>query len=147
MCVDGDEFIYNRDIVSALENARAAGKRVLKTTGYTMMSRTLPKGNGQIYEECTRGLRAKGYDKEIVFDPNLDITFSDGRHSISVAEGLRPIKAKLVLLHYRYLSRDYLIERTKNIFARMDMSDEIKAYRLKRGLEMFDKNINNLEKV
>lgn len=147
MCVDADEFIYNKDMRGALQKAQQQSRRTLKTTGYTMMSETLPTTDGQIYEQCPYGLRARGYDKEVVFNPELDIKFSDGRHSITVSNDLRPVKAKLALLHYRYLSRDYLIERTKNIFARMDMSDEIKSYRLKRGLATYDKNINNLEKV
>ena len=147
ICVDADELIYNPDILGALEKARAEGKRALKTTGYTMMAKTLPSGSGQIYDECRQGLRARGYDKEVVFDPSLDVKFSDGRHSITVGGGIKPTKAKLALLHFRYLSRDYLVERTKTIFARMDMSDEIKAYRLKRGLATYDNNINNLERV
>lgn len=147
MCVDADELIYNKDIIGALTNARQQGRRVLKTTGYTMMSEKLPSTSGQIYEESPYGLRARGYDKEIVFDPELDVKLSDGRHSIEVANGQKPVKAKLALLHYRYLSRDYLIERTKNIFARMDMSDDIKNYRLKRALATYDNNIKNLEKV
>src|SRR5438552_12457573 len=52
MCVDADEFIYHMEILELLKRQREKGRRVLRTTGYSMVSQEFPTTNGQIYEQC-----------------------------------------------------------------------------------------------
>jgi hypothetical protein len=103
-----------------------------------MISRNLPQTDGQIYDQCGEGLRIRSYDKPVVFDPSLDITFGDGRHNIEPIPGIRPQKGKLTLLHYRYLSKEYFLTRSNNQFSRMDVTEEYKNYRIKRGLAYYN---------
>lgn len=151
MCVDADEIIYNEDIIGVLQEQRKRGVRVIKSTGYQMVSKTMPKTDGQIYDECKTGARSRGFDKTVVFDPALDILFGHGRHSIKLPDGIQAASAKLLLLHYRYLSRGFVIERNKLSYPRhFEMTDEIKDYRMKRALDWYDKVIKDpskLEKV
>ncbi len=147
MCVDADEFIYNPDILKELAMQKKRRRKVLKTTAYTMMSETLPTTSGQIYEELNQGLRSRGFDKEIIFDPEFDIVFGDGRHKAKLPQGMHATKAKMTLLHYRYLSREYFIERSKKAFARMRMDARMQQYRINRGLKLFDSLKIELKKV
>lgn len=151
MCVDADEIIYNKDIIGVLQEQRRRGVRVIKSTGYQMVSKTMPKNNGQIYDECKTGARSRGYDKPVIVDPALDVMFGIGRHTVQLPEGIQTAWAKLLLLHYRYLSRDFLIERNRVSFPRnLEMTDEMSVYRMKRALDWYDKVIKDpsqLEKV
>ena len=147
MCVDGDEFIYNENIVNVLQRARKHGIRAIKSTGYTMVSEAFPTTKGQIYEECCMGSRCRGYDKPVIFDPELCVYFGDGRHTITLPEGVNCVKAKLLLLHYRYLSKNFFLNRSKESFARVEMSDKIKDYRIRRGLKWYDNSLDKLIKV
>ena len=139
MCVDADELIYNADILGVLKQQRQRGVQVLKTTGYQMVAETPPTTIGQIYEECKVGGRSRGFDKPVVFDPELNITFGNGRHSVQVPEGIHVGRARLLLLHYKYLSRDFYINRSNIVYPRTSgMTDEIIGYRLKRALKWYD---------
>jgi len=104
MCVDGDEFIYHKNLVAVLKKQKRRGAKVIKPTGYTMYSETFPTTKGQIYEECFMGLRTRSFDKPQIFDPSIDIKFSGGRHKVLLPEGIDRTRARVLLLHYRYLS-------------------------------------------
>ena len=142
MCVDADELIYNRDIVGVLSEQHRRGIKALKCTGYIMVSEKLPTTKGQIYDECKIGTRSRGYDKPIVFSPEIDIKFGIGRHTAQLPPGIQAHKAKLTLLHYRYLSRDYIIERNAKSFPRwFGMDDKQKQYRTNGALKWYDNAI------
>ena len=111
ICVDADEFIYHEDIVEVLEAQRKAGRKVIKATGYNMYAEVFPTTTGQIYEECYMGQRTTLYDKKIIFDPALDVKLEMGRHHTTLPEGIDYYRAKILLLHYRYLSKDFILER------------------------------------
>lgn len=123
-CVDADEFIYGE-----LPETRGV---VLKTTGYTMI------GDTGHPNDC-RKIRTPSYDKPVVFDPSLDIKFGDGRHSVN----LPAQDSNLELWHYKYLSRDYYKKRAEETYPRI-MDKEQMDYRIKRGLNYYDRHIGNL---
>ncbi len=114
MAVDGDEFVYNKDLVAVLKEQQRLGRRVIKTTGYMMYSEAFPTTKGQIYKECYLGARSRLYDKKIVFDPLIDLKFMGGRHETILPVGVGCFRAKILLLHYRYLSLDSSIKRLYN---------------------------------
>lgn len=148
ICVDGDEFIYNKDIVKTLEKQRKRGTKVIKTTGYAMISKKLPKTKGQIYEELPFGIREQRWDKPCVFDPEVDIVFGSGRHFIKSPKDIRPQDGELSLLHYRYLSREYFLNRSTNLLAKLDISDRLKTHLLNGGLKFYDESLKkDLQKV
>lgn len=109
--VDGDEFVYHKNILKVLEEQKNVGRKLLKMTGYAMVSEKFPTTFGQIYEECNRGTRSRRYDKIIVFNPDIGIVFTDGRHSLPFSGSVRAYRCGLVLLHYKYLSREFIMKR------------------------------------
>lgn len=148
ICADSDEFIYHKDILEVLKKQRENGVRIIKSAGYMMVSEILPSGDGQIYEENNLGVRFKGYDKPVIFDPTLDIKFGDGRHTIKNLDNVSIERAKILLLHYRYLSREYFIKRSTHLYERANMDKRTKDYRMKRGLAWYNNALKmKLEKV
>lgn len=141
MCVDGDEFIYNPDIIANLKKQQDNGLRIIKTTGYAMISKKLPKTKGQIYKELPYGLRERRWDKPCVFDPKLDIVFGSGRHSIKSPAEVPSQSGKLSMLHYRYLSREYFRKRSYNLISKLNISDELKTHLITGGLKFYDQAI------
>lgn len=127
MCVDGDEFISHPDMRTYL----AGQSGILKTKGYMMIGKT-----GKL-EDC-KPIRMKTFDKPVVFQPSLGIVyFGDGRHSVNF-----PAKeSELELLHYKYSSREYYLERNKLSYPRI-MNAKDTEYRLKRGLDYYDRHIS-----
>jgi hypothetical protein len=118
--VDADEFLYHPHLGRRLAELREAGVTRPVVQGYQMVADAPPSGNGQIYDEITRGLPAAEYSKTCVFDPALDVAWTPGKHHATVTgadvrgDGADPLK----LLHYRYLGRDWLVARNARNYAR-----------------------------
>jgi hypothetical protein len=124
ICVDGDELIHGLETL----DSEPTGV-VLKTTGYMMIGET-----GKL-EDCKK-IRTKSFDKPVVFDPTLDVRFGDGRHTVNL-----PTKdSQLELWHYKYPSKEHYLERNEIAYSRI-MSDKDKAYRIKKGLDWFEKHV------
>lgn len=116
MCVDSDEFLYCENYDQALASAKVNGYGLLKTTGFEMVSRVFPTTSGQIYDEVKTGVRCDKYAKKVIFNPDLDVTFAYGRHRTFSAPDVIRKHVGFKLLHYRYLSEDYIHSRqAKNI--------------------------------
>jgi hypothetical protein len=120
---DCDEFIHG------LETLEYEPPGVLKTRGYMMIGKT-----GRL-EDCKK-VRMPSFDKPVVFDPNLDVKFGDGRHTVN----LPTRDSELELWHYKYPSREYYLERNSLAYDRIMPPDQ-KEYRLKRGLRYYDNHI------
>jgi glycosyltransferase involved in cell wall biosynthesis len=107
--VDMDEFVYHENIVGVLESTWAT---VIEPPMFNMISEKLPKGAGQIYDEVKFGL--PGGAKRNMFRPGeiREINYEPGCHgatpegNIIFEEG-----TKIKTLHFRYLSKQYLIDR------------------------------------
>lgn len=148
MCVDGDEFIHHPKMMENLQLQRQRGIQVIRTTGYAMISRRLPKSKKQIYEELPWGLRERRWDKPCVFDPKLDIVFGSGQHYLKAPTDIQPRRGKLSMLHYRYLSRRYFLNRSRNLVAKLKIRDKLKTWLIRGGLKFYDTAVkSNLEKV
>jgi len=111
MCVDGDEFIYNRYLIKVLQEHKKRGTKAIKTCGYTMYSEKFPTTKGQIYDECKFGARTRLFDKTVVFNPAINVKFGRGRHETILPKGVAWVRAKVLLLHYRYLSLESALKR------------------------------------
>jgi glycosyltransferase involved in cell wall biosynthesis len=148
MIADSDEFIYHPKIKSILNKHKETRNKVLKTSGYMMVSEKKPSGDGQIYDESKMGVRFRGYDKPVVFNPSIDVKLGHGRHSIVLPEGIGASRVGLMLLHYRYLSKEYFIKRSEHLYERCEyMDNKTKKYRMNRGLAWYNKGLKEAIKV
>lgn len=139
MVVDGDEFIYNKNLVAILEGQLKWGSKVIKTAGYNIYSETFPTTKGQIYEECNKGLRTHLFDKAVIFNPSINVNFSGGRHETFLPKGINQIRARILLLHFRYLSIVFSIKRLINSTSRF--SDKKLLMHLRVALDRYEYGI------
>jgi dTDP-4-dehydrorhamnose 3,5-epimerase-like enzyme len=128
--VNIDEFVYHDDPREALRRARADGLTVLDTRGWEMVSDRFPT-HGPLWKTVPRGVHSMAMSKVAIFDPNAvqEINYGPGRHRASpTGRVVRTAQPRFDLLHYKYLAADYLVERYRELGARMRSGD------IQRGL-------------
>ena len=143
--VDADELIYDKDDIKLiLEEQKKKGSKVLKSSGYMMVSKELPDTEGQIYDQCKKGMRIRSYDKTVIFNPELDVTFTKGRHFIELPEGVVATRTSILLLHYRYLSKDYFVSKSKHLYSRKgELTESLKKKLMKKGLNWYEDTLQS----
>lgn len=132
VCVDTDEFIEGLDELPDKKGL------IFKTTGYMMIGEDIDR-----FSPDTQGfIRMESFDKPVVFDPSIDIKFGDGRHSCNLptTNPDKLIKHGLNLLHYKYPSREYYLQRSLDRYPRI-MDAPTMAKLIKKGLKWYDEHI------
>jgi hypothetical protein len=129
--VDFDEFLWHPDLGRFLDHATAEGHSVLRPVGFEMMSDTFPDASGRpLTAQVRRGFRHFQYCKPCLFRPDrvASMRFASGAHSANPvdADG-QPVPitdvSDLKLLHYRRLSFDHYLSRSRAQLARLDPSE------------------------
>ena len=143
ICVDGDEFVYHKNILEILKEQQRRGRNLLKTTGYTMFSDKFPVTNGQIYEECNKGIRTQQCDKAVILNPEIDLKFQQGRHKPPI--GIKFFRCGIMLLHYRCLSKEFILKRWK--CSKRSYSDEKYKRKIQINLDRYEKQRKYLTKI
>lgn len=156
-CVAADEFIYHPELMSKLAHYSASGVMKIQLTGYTMVANQLPTTQGQIYDEIKHGHRDLWSTKTVLFNPEHEMHWLPGLHKeLSDPKPARHTGIKL--LHYRYLSSDYYLERTKRNYQRWQEAgievefDPDRTHNLPDGsrgnpYQWYVDNVDKLEKV
>lgn len=124
--VDVDEFIYHPNLLAFLETTKKEKVTILVPQGYTMISESLPKGNGQIYEEVDHGISDDSYSKAAIFDPDNieEMNYSPGCHCINpVGNVVIMSDPELKLLHFTYLSLEWHLAKYRTRAARLSQSN------------------------
>lgn len=134
ICVDCDELVYDKNILRYLESAKSRGIQAIQNTSYFMVSTELPETDKQIYDVCKEGVRSPRYDKTTVYSPEIDFKYGPGRHTYT-APGIK-VERGLLMLHYRYLSYSYFVDRMTKNFSRMPNKEDFK-YRMDRGFKWY----------
>jgi len=111
MTVDADEFMYNKSMTRTLKEQKKLDTKAIQATAYTMFSKKFPVTKGQIYKECFWGKRSRAYDKTVIFNPSLDVKLGMGRHRTKLPNNVKSSRADILMLHFRYLSRNFIIKR------------------------------------
>lgn len=125
-CVDADEFIYHSRLLDDLERYKKRSTvKILFCTGFMMISDTFPTTDGQIYDEIKMGLRDRWADKSVIFSPDIHLRYKPGRHGLQdyPGEEVRKYKTSIRLLHYRFLGKDYFMQRDARVIERNNLAD------------------------
>jgi hypothetical protein len=113
--VDADEFLYHPYISDKLEECMNNGITIPSTNGYEMMDKTFPIFTPKNYltNFINKGFRKHGMDKAVIFNPKeVDMKYSFGSHqSYPTGNVVHDSNTELKLLHYKFLSLDYLRDR------------------------------------
>lgn len=155
---DLDEFLYAKEGVrELLKEYRRRGETIVKPIGYNMISETFPayeKGK-YLWDLVPTGYPDNDYCKCIVFNPNAieNINYIAGAHNCrpigKVHWAENTISKRMKLLHYKFLSLEYNINRYKILNDRLS-DNNIKhrwGLQYKRPIERLKKDFaNNLKK-
>ena len=117
--VDADEFLFHPAIKEVLRRYLADDVEVPQIQGYTMVSKSFPTTNGQIYDEVRTGFPDGIWSKPAIFRKHMWWTV--GRHGPDYAQ-FNPRSsehAEIKLLHYRGLGADYVRWRHARNWARV----------------------------
>ena len=150
---DCDEFIYHPDLRNFLDKKRAEGRRAIKATGYFFASKEIPNTEGQLFDAMPYHHRLRkikhSYDREVVFDPKLDVKFKPGCHPpTEFSDGVIAGRCGLSLYHCCHLSRQWIVDHLDRRIARMNDQSYKNMYLNKRvtilnkAFGLYDRMIN-----
>lgn len=103
--------------------AKKLRQTVFKGIGYNMVN----KDGLDDYLLVNTGVRDKGYDKKVVFNKRFvrEINYRAGAHAALPYGIVSDCTFRPILYHFRYMDRQYMIERYKEFASRL--SEENKA--------------------
>lgn len=118
ICVDADEFVYHPNIMEKFEELHSKGVKKICCDGFTMYHPVFPETAGQIYDVVKLGVKDKWSTKTILFNPDIRIRWSPGRHYCYGTNGVETVYGTGInLLHFRYLGWEYFRERITKVLA------------------------------
>jgi hypothetical protein len=114
---DCDEFLYG---IEKLKEFKDNNIKVPHVNGYQMVSDSFPIYDGElITKKIQTGFKDSVFDKQIIFDPNVEIRFGIGAHDFSCNEPTNNSPTGLKLLHYKYLGVDYVHNKNMRSLSRL----------------------------
>ena len=151
---DTDEFLFAENMEEKLMELKNKKVTIPVITGYNMQSETFPDNYDiPIFEQVRTGARERSFDKQIIFNPNrlIEINYDPGCHGCSPVykeDALLDEVVQFNLLHYKYLSREYLYKRHAAYVERMSDFNKEKGFAIEYhlGKEHVDKCFEQLYK-
>lgn len=107
---DCDEVLYHPRLLEKLQYYKDNGITVPKVNGHDMVSETFPEYDGElITTKVKTGSEVYApFCKNIVFNPKLDVQYGIGGHSFQANNAVYSNSPELKLLHYKFLSVEYV---------------------------------------
>jgi hypothetical protein len=166
---DVDEILYHNDGLNnyLMYLLNETNKRIIRATGFDMVSTKLPKHTGNFYDDkdFQYGVRNNEWDKTCIFRPKsvVEINYGSGSHSckpvINGQRWRRRVKqvslydGELKLLHYKYLSEENFVNNQLRSGQRMAEINKKKGwgfeylYKSEKQEEIFNEKLKKREKV
>jgi glycosyltransferase involved in cell wall biosynthesis len=127
---DCDEYLYHENLLDKLKEYKENGINIPKIDGHDMFSETFPNYDGKLLTDKVK-IGSETYDpmcKNIIFSPSLNVTYMPGAHTNKVDNPIYSESAELKLLHYKFLGKDYVLERYGNL------SEQLSDFNKQTGL-------------
>jgi len=117
---DIDELIYIKDFNLLYDE----NVNIYKPKGFQMISDTLPDINkGLLTDQITYGSPDIKYSKCAIFRPKIaNINYDHGAHTCKPSQPITPT-ADILLLHYKYINYEYVVNNFKNRFDRLSRNN------------------------
>jgi len=115
MLPDMDEMIYHRDLRGHLEHCRGSGTTICIPQGFQMVGCRTPVHGTPLHEQIRTGLASHPFSKPIIFNPDQidELNLVAGSHwCMPTGTIIANATGSLKLLHYYWLSLEWLQERT-----------------------------------
>ena len=151
--VDADEFLHHPNLVEKLEEYKNNGITVPLTIGYETRSLYFPEYNSNktIVEQIKTGIRNDRWQakKVISNSKEVSVNYYIGCHNSDFSGNVVHSIPELMVLHYRWISYDYFVNKNKYISNRLsDYNKEhgfgwhTSAWSTMSEIE-FNENVNN----
>lgn len=127
---DCDEYLYHENLLEKLKEYREKGITMPKIDGHDMFSESFPEYDGDLITNKVK-IGSETYGpmcKNIIFSPELEVKYTPGAHSNQTPNAIFSDKAELKLLHYKFLGKEYVLERYNNL------SEQLSDFNKKTGL-------------
>jgi hypothetical protein len=150
---DLDEFLYfDGQILDYLKKTKYT---IFQPKGIDMYSTSFPDSDDLLINQIKTGVYNERYDKPLLFNPYkiIEINYLAGAHGANPLGIVRFNRKELTLLHYKYLSLEYLIQRTNIYRKRLSQTNIEKGYAIQylyedqKTKQNFEKNRRNAVKV
>lgn len=141
---DTDELVYHYNILEYLESTQFT---IFRPALYNMFSEVFPTTAGQIYDEVQYGVDGGG--KMNIFRPDQikEINYLPGCHNAK-PEGnvILGLNSELMTMHFKNLSREYVIERNKYLFNRLSEVNKLYkwGWHVGKGEEEVNKDFDDV---
>lgn len=114
---DCDEYLYHENLLEKLTEYKDQGITMPKIDGHDMCCESFPTYDGQLLTEKVK-VGSETYEpmcKNIIFNPKLEMNYRPGAHSNNCQGAKLSSDAEIKLLHYKFLGKDYVLERYNNL--------------------------------
>jgi len=127
---DCDEFLYHENLLEKLQEYKEKGVTLPRIDGHDMFSETFPEYDGELLTNKVKigSERYQVMSKNIIFNPTLEVKYGIGAHSIICEGAVMSDLHELKLLHYKFLGKDYVNERYRNL------ANQLSEWNIKTGL-------------
>jgi glycosyltransferase involved in cell wall biosynthesis len=125
---DADEFLFHPYLAERLEFYKNTGVTLPKVTGYEIVPNCEIDPNANLPFVYQKGTRAASFDKKLIFNPNLEMQFAPGCHTMTNSPaGVVESQDSLYLMHFKKLNLPYYISRHTLLGTRLS------EFNLRRG--------------
>ena len=117
---DMDEILYHPDLRNLLISYKEKGISIPLIEGFDMISKVFPKKGDFLPNTIKTGIKEPIFlNKKSIFKSNVDINYHIGSHGCDPTNGVFGDKEEIKLLHYKWLSHEYLTRRSSNVADRL----------------------------
>lgn len=120
---DVDEFLYHPDLQGELRRLKDAGITLPEVEGFEMLSKRFPvhRPGRFLWQDIQAGFPVPDYyNKNLVFDPRIDINYHLGCHSCAPTGPVRRSEGRVFRnLHFRMLSHAHIVDKSRRAAARL----------------------------
>jgi len=107
---DADEFLFHPDLRGLLERYDRQGVTLPRVEGWDMVSDYIPSAEHSLLTDHIKfGVRNAFMDKMIVVHAGVIMNWEPGAHTHHASPHVESEQADIKLLHYKYLSKSYVI--------------------------------------
>jgi hypothetical protein len=110
---DCDELVYHPNLIEKLTEYKLQGIDIPSIDGRNIVSDTFPEYDGTLITDKLQIGSPETYApmcKNIIFNPEKDVNFGMGAHASFCENCKRGDKTEIKLLHYKFLSKEYVKE-------------------------------------
>jgi glycosyltransferase involved in cell wall biosynthesis len=148
--VDCDEHVFHPRLAEYLAEQKHIGVTFVPTLGFQMVTELFPEKGEHLASSRTMGCPDPQYSKPCVFDPAaiIETNFSVGQHLANPVGRLTiPARDDVMLLHYKYLGIDYVVERYRALRPRRGQVDKANgwAYHFEFSAERWRAELANIK--